>query len=141
MKHEAKPSPAKSESQPTPPLPAAPIVYRDSLNSQADADLMMERLRQLTSLTADTHAVHDLSIPLWGKAIANLIPMAETHNLVAQIFIHSPVPLKNGDMVISKPGMGLFVFDVERHTNPSDLFEAHAVKSNPEDGIGHYLKK
>lgn len=118
------------------PQKARPIFSRN-----ADPDRVMSDLQALTQATRQSHKVHDFLFQGWGKAIVNLTPYPETGNAIAEVYLHSPIELNNGDMLVTGRSDGRqlrqFLFDVEKQDNPGDLYKAHVAIGSPSAGVGH----
>jgi hypothetical protein len=99
----------------------------------ADPDEVMAKLRKLSEETKETYHVHDFRVQFWGKAVANFIPYAESGNVFAKMFVHSPTPITDGDIILTRPRnareVESFIFDVKKHDNPPDLYEMTVVKN------------
>lgn len=108
---------------------------------EADPDEVMAELRKLSERTKDNYHVHDFRVQFWGKAVVNFEPYVESGDVFAKMFVVSPTPITDGDIILTRPRhareVDSFIFDVKKHDNPPDLYEMTVVKNTPEMGIGY----
>ncbi|MGB4108182.1 MAG: hypothetical protein WBK55_10375 [Alphaproteobacteria bacterium] len=94
------------------------------------------QINQLWRETVQGHYVHDFRNEKPGRAIVMGKPLTATEDCVAEIYLHSPIEVKSGDIIIGGASAS-FMFNVTKNENPPDLYHAFMTLW-PKDAVHGY---